>query len=62
MNDADSWLDGWSRWFYGGMAPASETPADTRPDADATLLDKPVLQRVVREIAVGRQLELFHDA
>ena len=62
MNHAETWLDGWNRWYYGGMLPASESLADTRADAAAALLDEPVLQRVVGEIAVGRQLELFHDA
>ena len=62
MTSADSWLDGWSRWFYGGTPPGGETLSDPPAYSEAALLDEPVLQRVIGEVAVGRQLELFHDA
>ncbi len=62
MTSADSWLDGWSRWFYGGTPPRGETLSEPHAESEAALLDEPVLQRVVGEVAVRRQLEFFHDA
>ena len=62
MTSADSWLDGWSRWFYGGTPPGGEALSESPADGEAALLDEPVLQCGVGEVAVRRQLELFHDA
>ena len=62
MTPRDPQLQDWMRWFYGGTPPVGDVADGPLPPPADGLLDEPVLERVVGEIAVGSQLELFHHA